>query len=42
LDEAEAGCGDGTLWGKYFFGCDNGHAIFHRPNKIEVGDFPKI
>jgi hypothetical protein len=21
---------------------DMGHAIFQRPNKIEVGDFPKI
>ncbi len=42
LDQPENGCGNGTLWGKYYFGCDNGKAIFHRPNKIETGDFPKI
>lgn len=42
LDQTVAGCGNGTLWGKYYFGCDDGKAIFVRPNKVEVGDFPKI
>jgi dynactin complex subunit len=34
LDETVGGCGNGTLYGMYYFLCDNGKAIFLRPNKI--------
>lgn len=42
LDEPQVGLGNGTYEGMYYFLCPEGHAYFERPNKIEMGDFPKI
>ena len=42
LDESQEGLGSGVLSGNYYFHCQNGFGYFDRPNKIEMGDFPKI
>jgi tubulin-folding cofactor B len=42
LDEAVGDGGNGTIEGMHYFFGTEGHAIFVRPNKVEVGDFPKI
>lgn len=42
LDQPQQGLGNGTYEGLYYFYCPEGHAYFERPNKIEMGDFPKI
>ena len=42
LDEPQQGLGNGTYGGNYYFFCEEGQAYFERPNKIEMGDFPKI
>lgn len=42
LDEPQVGLGNGTLSGNYYFHCEIGYGYFERPNKIEMGDFPKI
>ena len=41
-DEEHPGLGDGTLNGNYYFQATLGHAHWDRPNKVEIGDFPKI
>ncbi len=42
LDEVLEGEGDGTIEGFHYFYCDIGKGIFARPNKLEIGEFPKI
>lgn len=42
LDQEVAEGGNGTLEGMHYFFSTAGKAIFVRPNKVEVGDFPKI
>ena len=42
LDEPTPLGGDGTLDGMHYFFSTPGKAIFIRPNKVEVGEFPKI
>jgi tubulin-folding cofactor B len=42
LDEPTPQGGDGTLEGMHYFFSTPGKAIFIRPNKVEVGEFPKI
>lgn len=42
LDEEFPGLGNGTMAGNYYFHCPNGKGLFERPNKVEIGDFPKI
>lgn len=34
--------GNGILAGMYYFHTEDNRAMFLRPNKIEVGEFPKI
>jgi tubulin-folding cofactor B len=41
LDEA-FGKNNGSLGGKAYFECEENHGIFVRPNKVRVGDYPKI
>ena len=42
LDHPQPGLGNGTLSGNYYFYTEMGRGYFERPNKVEVGDFPKI
>lgn len=42
LDQPQIGLGNGTLGASYYFYSDVGFGYFTRPNKIELGDFPKI
>ena len=42
LDDQQEGLGDGTLSGNHYFFTTIGKGYFERPNKVEVGDFPKI
>lgn len=37
-----AGKHDGTVKGTRYFQCPSNHGVFHRPDKIDLGDYPEI